>query len=200
MDMHNEPQFGKDEQEYSVKGDLQLFAAELSKIRRLFSQQLEQDRRREELNLLVISQQRDLKETNIALENLIQFLDLYKVPDYEPTFEALAQRTKNLDDTNRQMIKIVSRIDLSSELSGLVKNIESLNNKVNTVKETLEEQQKLLQTNFDWKVLAAQVAVISIVTTTMLVLALRWFPPNPLLDKELQVIYNKVEQMRKAKK
>jgi valyl-tRNA synthetase len=198
--MHNNPLFGKDEQLRKRRENLQPLIDEMLEMRNLLSQQLQQQNIQGDLNAQVELQKKELQETNIVLQRLVKTLNLYKVPDYELTLEALEQRLRNLDDTNRQLIKIVSRIDLSGELSRIEKDMESLNNNFKIVRETLEEQQKLLQTNFDWKVLATQVAVMSIVTTTMIVLSLRLFPPNPLLDKELQVIYNKVEQIRKAKK
>jgi valyl-tRNA synthetase len=198
--MQNQPQFGKDEQQYSLKEDLQPLLNEMLEIRSLFVQQLQQDKRREELSLQVVSQQRDLQVTNVVLQRLVKALDGYQAPDYEATFRAVEQRLKKLDDTNSRLAKTVSQIDSSIELSRLEKKIGSLNDNVNTVSQTLDEQQELLQTNFDWKVLAAQIVGISLVTTTMLIIGLRFFPPNPLLDKELQVIYSKVEQLRKAKK
>jgi valyl-tRNA synthetase len=198
--MQNQPQFGKDEQQYSLKEDLQPLLNEMLEIRSLFVQQLQQDKRREELSLQVVSQQRDLQVTNVVLQRLVKALDGYQAPDYEATFRAVEQRLKKLDETSNQLAKTVSQIDSSIELSRLEKKIGSLNDNVNTVSQTLDEQQELLQTNFDWKVLAAQIVGISLVTTTMLIIGLRIFPPNPLLDKELQVIYSKVEQLRKAKK
>jgi valyl-tRNA synthetase len=198
--MHDKPPFGKDEQPRNRKENLQPLVDEILEIRNLLSQQLQQHNTQEDLKVQVDLQKKELQETNAVLQRLVKVLDRYKVPDYELTFEALEQRLKNLDDTNSRLIKIVSRIDLSSELSGLEKKIESLNNNFKTVRDTLQEQQKLLQTNFDWKVLAAQIVGISLVTTTMLIIGLRIFPPNPLLDKELQVIYSKVEQLRKVKK
>jgi valyl-tRNA synthetase len=198
--MHDKPPFGKDEQPRNRKENLQPLVDEILEIRNLLSQQLQQHNTQEDLKVQVELQKKELQETNAVLQRLVKVLDLYKVPDYELTFEALEQRLKNLDDTNSRLIKIVSRIDLSSELSGLEKKIGSLNNNFKIVRDTLQEQQKLLRTNFDWKVLAAQIVGISLVTTTMLIIGLRIFPPNPLLDKELQVIYSKVEQLRKVKK
>ncbi len=198
--MHDKPLFGKDEQQRKREEDMQSLVDEMLEIRNLLSQQLQQNNMQEDLSVQVELQKKELQETNVVLQRLVKVLDRYKVPDYELTFEALEQRLRDLDDTNSRLIKIVSRIDLSSELSGLEKSVDSLTNNFDTIRETLEEQQKLLQTNFDWKVLAAQIVGISLVTTTMLVIGLRIFPPNPLLDKELQVIYSKVEQLRKAKK
>lgn len=198
--MQNKPLFGKDEQQRKRKENQQSLVDEMLEIRNLLSQQLQQHNTQEDLKLQVELQKKELQETNAVLQRLVKVMDRHKAPDYELTFEALEQRLKDLDDTNSRLIKIVSRIDLSSELSGLEKNVDSLNDNFDTIRETLEEQQKLLQTNFDWKVLAAQIVGISLVTTTMLVIGLRFFPPNPLLDKELQVIYSKVEQLRKAKK
>jgi valyl-tRNA synthetase len=198
--MHDKPPFGKDEQPRNREEDVQSLVDEILEIRNLLSQQLQQHNTQEDLKVQVELQKKELQETNAVLQRLVKVLDLYKVPDYELTFEALEQRLKNLDDTNSRLIKIVSRIDLSSELSGLEKKIGSLNNNFKIVRDTLQEQQKLLRTNFDWKVLAAQIVGISLVTTTMLIIGLRIFPPNPLLDKELQVIYSKVEQLRKVKK
>jgi valyl-tRNA synthetase len=198
--MHNNPLFRRDEQPGKRKEDVHSLIDEMLEMRNLLSQQLQQQNIQGDLNAQVELQKKELQETNIVLQRLVKTLNLYKVPDYELTLEALEQRLRNLDDTNRQLIKIVSRIDLSGELSRIEKDMETLNNNFKIVRETLEDQQKLLKTNFDWKVLAAQVVVMSIVTTTMIVLSLRLFPPNPLVDKELQVIYNKVEQIRKAKK
>ncbi len=198
--MQDKPQFGNSGRQPNSQKNLQLLANEMLEIRNLLSQQLQQHNMQEDLNVQVELQKKELQLTNVVLKRLAESLDQYKAPDYQSTFQALSQQIENLNSINNQLKKIVSQSDSSAKLSRLEDKIGSLKSNMIDVNEKLEEQQELLQLNFDWKVLAAQIVGISLVTTTMLVIGLRIFPPHPQLDKELQVIYGKVEQIRKAKK
>jgi len=66
------------------------------------------------------------------------------------------------------------------------------------VEESLRSQNKLLSTRLSWKILVAQMAGTSLITAALVLIALHLFPPNPypLLDQKLQIIFERIEQLR----
>jgi len=66
------------------------------------------------------------------------------------------------------------------------------------VEESLRSQNKLLSTRLSWEILVAQMAGTSLITAALVLIALHLFPPNPypLLDQKLQIIFERIEQLR----
>jgi len=66
------------------------------------------------------------------------------------------------------------------------------------VEEHLRAQNKLLSSRLDWKIIAAQMAGAGLIAAGLVLIGLHLFPPNPypLLDQKLQIIFERVEQIR----
>lgn len=163
-----------------LKEDLQLLLDEVLSLRQSIIQQLQRTSTQAELNIQVAEQQESLQVLCSVLQELSASLEKHQLPDYNPLLEKIEGIMQSLDDKSNKLTELILQHDTKGQYFQLDEKINSLNNTLRFINKAIESQRKFLQTNFDWKMLATEMATMALITSMVVIVGIRYFPPDSL--------------------
>jgi hypothetical protein len=175
--------------------DWQPFLNEMIALRQVINQQVLVQ---EELRLHITTQQQTTQNLATALQSLTNATE-QKIPNYTPLLRELKQTSENIYQEQEQLRKIVVQNSPSTYLPSIEHSLSAFDKRLGRLEQSIESQQRTVNTQFDWKVLATNLLTSSVVIAVTVTLAIRLFPPSadPSLTKKLAGMNQHIEQIRK---
>jgi hypothetical protein len=147
----------------------------------------------------------DRNAFHVALEPILRRLILIQshLQDLEKRFDQV-ESVENALKAQRSALENLSRNDneQARASSAVDEHLVRMEKLLQQVQRDLGAQHKLANTYFGWKYIIGQLLTVTVVTSAVVIIGLRMFPPNPhpLLDRKLQILFDRIENIRQQNK
>jgi DNA repair exonuclease SbcCD ATPase subunit len=177
-----------------------LVLGEMTALRRLVEQQQQHDGVSAELQQQIASQQQDLQDLGSYLQQLGVTLGRYQPPDYAPLLGELQETIATIQEKQEELETTIAKHSPSKYLPAIEEKMASFEARLEALERAVQEQEMTVRSQFNVKVLGANVLMMSLVTSLAVIVGLWLFPPHPGVEAKLNMLNQRIEQVRKQTK
>jgi DNA repair exonuclease SbcCD ATPase subunit len=177
-----------------------LVSDEMTALHHLVEQQQQHNAVVTQLQQQIVSQQQDLQDLSDCVRQLVRTLGDYRPPNHGPMLNKLQESISTIQDKQGELEKTIAKHSPGKYLPAIEEKIASFEARLEALEQAMQEHETTVRSQFNLKVLGANVLMMSLVTSLIVIVGLWLFPPNPGVEAKLNTLLQRIEQVRKQTK